>query len=341
MKKDGFTLIELIITLAILGLILAIAAPNYLGVSAATGEQACAHQRTLIKKALREQMAQQADADPKVLLEQILANEDGRYFTDSPVCPSGGSYKIVELNSGEYGVACSLHGAPEGAIAFNGYQYDFSRMNKEEWSDIAKIGKGTFNYNEETGKVVSNWGTAFIQYDQSDHYKLTTSAKLSENSNGYGLFLETSLNDPKANNEAPDTGTIIQFDPGLGTMIAMRKRDNGNEGTHTSINIAKFIKEADYAKDENGEYLIQSDSNGKEKKVRSDWWKSEHTMSLEVETIDENTKGVKVYIDDVAIFNDDEYSYTINTNTEEKTYTGFRTWSGDVEFSSLTYENLD
>ncbi len=320
MKKDGFTLIELIVTLAILGLILAVAAPNYLGVSAATENHACAHQRTLIKKALREQMAQQPTADPKILLEKILANEDGIYLNDQPSCPSGGTYHIIELANGEYGVACSLHGAPEGAIAFNGYHYDFSDGNVKDLSDIATIGYGSFDYNTETGKFVSNYGAAFIPYEKSDHYKLTTTADLSADSRGYGIFLETSLNDSNK-----DSGSIIQFDPGLGTMIAMRTRNDGKESWKSErINIGNYIE----------------DAKTKEN-IESNWWKSEHTMSLEVETIDENTKGVKVYIDDIAIFNEDEYSYTINSNPEENTYTGFRTWSGDVEFSSLTYENLD
>jgi multidrug efflux pump subunit AcrB len=166
--------------------------------------------------------------------------------------------------------------------------------------------------------------------------EMINEADLSAGSKGYGIFLETSLNESNK-----DSDSIIQFDPGLGTMIAKRERVDGKEKAHETINVADYIEEADFVRDENGEYIRILNKKGKFVKVRSNWWSEEHTMSLEVESIDENTKGVKIYIDDIAIFNADEYSYVIDSNKEDKTYTGFRTWSGDVEFSGIEYKNLD
>ena len=332
MKKNGFTLIELLVTLAILGIILAISVPNYMAVQSSAGNQACTQQRALINKVLNEQMAQQQNADPETLLQTILDDESKAFFNDQLVDPTGGTYSTIKLDSGKIGVICSIHGAPEGAITFTGYQYNFSDGTVKNLNDIGIDAGNRFKYNEETGKFVANYGTAFIPYEQSDHYKLTTTAELSEGSNGYGLFLETSLD---ANGD--DTGTIIQFDPGVGTMIALREREGGNEGSASTINISDFIEEADFVKDENGDYL-----NVGNKKVRSDWWSEEHTMSLEVEIIDDNTKGVNVYIDDIAIIKEDNnFSYIINTNQEKETYTGFRAWNGNVAFSNLDYENLE
>ncbi len=52
-KKQGFTLIELIVVLAILGIILAIAVPNYLGVQDRAATRADNSQLDLVEKAVK------------------------------------------------------------------------------------------------------------------------------------------------------------------------------------------------------------------------------------------------------------------------------------------------
>jgi prepilin-type N-terminal cleavage/methylation domain-containing protein len=56
-KQDGFTLLELIVVLAILGIILSIAVPNYLGIHENADDSAQEVQAGLIAKSLKQEFA--------------------------------------------------------------------------------------------------------------------------------------------------------------------------------------------------------------------------------------------------------------------------------------------
>lgn len=56
-KQDGFTLLELIVVLAILGILLSIAVPNYLGINENANNSAQGVQAGLIAKSLQQEFA--------------------------------------------------------------------------------------------------------------------------------------------------------------------------------------------------------------------------------------------------------------------------------------------
>jgi len=56
-EQSGFTLLELVVVLAILGIILAIAVPNYLGINETANDNAQEVQAGLIAKSLKQEFA--------------------------------------------------------------------------------------------------------------------------------------------------------------------------------------------------------------------------------------------------------------------------------------------
>ncbi len=72
-KQDGFTLLELVVVLAILGILLAIAVPNYLGINESADNNAQGVQAALIAKSLQQEFADDfatvdETPDPSVLM---------------------------------------------------------------------------------------------------------------------------------------------------------------------------------------------------------------------------------------------------------------------------------
>ena len=103
-RKKGFTLIEIIVVLAILGLILAIATPNYLAVQENQRETACETTREYLQRRIALDLAMESGVNE----ETLLGIENNEMMSQSPVCSSGGVYSLVEGDDG-YSVACSLH----------------------------------------------------------------------------------------------------------------------------------------------------------------------------------------------------------------------------------------
>src|SRR5476651_2664923 len=109
LRKAGFTLVEIMIVVAIIGLLAAIAIPNFIRARATSQANACINNLRQIDGAINEWALENgksngaAVASPNTVSAYIKLNSAGSV----PICPSGGTYTMSTVGSTPQ-VKCSL-----------------------------------------------------------------------------------------------------------------------------------------------------------------------------------------------------------------------------------------
>ena len=108
-RKSGFTLVEIMIVVAIIGLLAAIAIPNFVKARQASQRNACIANLKQIDgaKATWALEAKKTSSDTPTTGDLYGAN---LYIRDEPFCPANGTYTIQPVDTKP---TCSLNGAPD------------------------------------------------------------------------------------------------------------------------------------------------------------------------------------------------------------------------------------
>lgn len=105
-NQKGFSLIELIMVIVIMGILAAVAIPKFVDLSANAKTSACKANQSAIESAAAIKYAENAAAGNAAYPAE---NELGALFPSgqTPTCPAGGTYTYTQANGS---VTCSVQG---------------------------------------------------------------------------------------------------------------------------------------------------------------------------------------------------------------------------------------
>jgi len=109
MRRSGFTLVEIMIVVAIIGLLAAIAIPNFVKARTASQRNACIANMKQIEGAKSTWALENKKTGADVPADADLFGAD-KYIAKKPACPAGGNYTIGQVDTPP---ACDKNAAPD------------------------------------------------------------------------------------------------------------------------------------------------------------------------------------------------------------------------------------
>jgi prepilin-type N-terminal cleavage/methylation domain-containing protein len=105
MRRRAFTLVEIMVVVVLIGILLAIAVPQWRTIRQSSQEKACAGNRDRIQKGKNQWIldtGQDGNATP-TFVDLVPV-----YIKQTPECPANGIYDIADGNTQ---CSCSVHGS--------------------------------------------------------------------------------------------------------------------------------------------------------------------------------------------------------------------------------------
>lgn len=108
--QKGFTLVEIMIVVAIIAILAAIAIPNFMKYRTESQQNACESTRATIVTAAENWGSKPANASATTVTLDTLVDNGKGYFKTAPSCPCGGTYTISKNANGAWECTCAYEG---------------------------------------------------------------------------------------------------------------------------------------------------------------------------------------------------------------------------------------
>ncbi|OPL08284.1 MAG: hypothetical protein AVO33_01165 [delta proteobacterium ML8_F1] len=298
--KKGFTLVELVVVIAILGILASMAVPRFIGFTdrgRIAADQASLKTLNLATSGYRikKELPSAADVftgfdEDRERMEQLVASG----FLEKVLEPQKPDAEFLWQVASQRWLYSLYEVAENGA-----FHYVFNTSETEDflYNDWGGGGGGTWSVDEyglhTTG---ANGSDLLFIGNNAGEYSLNTRFKLktdSGTSGGMGIFFETVLD---GDNQNKDTGYIVQFDRGY-SEIVIRKRVNGSESSSQGAEIIERIGNKSTSSIVNESIPDHDDS----------WWEEEKNLSITVANSgNEGKKLIAITLDGQTLLTDYE-----------------------------------